>query len=100
MSRPWLLKLRPPTHKKSPPEMLVWWAVTRQAAHDLVFSYESLALDSLEFLRSTGKWIACDLFSVPSTDYERGVVDLVELREKRTGVRLPIELLGKLDVQT
>ena len=89
----WLLRLRPPGHKKSPPELLIWWAVTRQAARDLAFSYESNALDALEFLRSTGKWVAVELFGIPSDEYEHGVIDLVTLREKRTDRRLPIELL-------
>lgn len=96
MSRPWLLKLRPPTQKNSPPE-LIWWAVTRQAAHDLVFSYEGNALDALEYLRGTGKWVAIELFGVPSDVYKRGVIDLVATRERRTGTRLSIELLRRND---
>lgn len=76
--------------------MLIWWAVTRQAAHDLLFSYESDALDALEYLRSTGQWVVVDVFGVPSDEYERGVVDLVTDREKRTGVRLPVESLRKI----
>lgn len=70
--------------------------MTRQAAHDLLFSYESDALDALEYLRSTGQWVVVDVFGVPSDEYERGVVDLVTDREKRTGVRLPVESLRKI----
>ena len=108
MPRPWLLKLRPPDNnslcslastasynKKAQPELMIWWAVTRQAAWDLVFHDESIALDALEFLRSTGKWIAVDLFGIPNDGYERGVIDLIELRAARTGQRLPIELLRR-----
>ena len=94
MRKPWLCRQRPPGNKKSPPELLIWWAVTRQAAHDLVFSYESNALDALEYLRSTGEWVT-SLLGVPTSEYEKAIIELVQLREKRTDKRLPIELLRR-----
>jgi len=94
----WLLRKRPPIRCASP-ELAVWWAVTRQAARDLVFSYESDALDALEYLRGTGRWVCTELFGVPMSIYETAVVELVRLREKRLDQRFPIELLRGNDVQ-
>ena len=68
--------------------------MVRQAAHDLLFSHESEALDALEWLRSTGMWVM-EALDIEETTYQKEIARLVLWRERRTGERLPIERLGK-----
>jgi len=84
----WLFK-----KKKAPAEQGLWQAVLRGAARDLAFSHESEALDALEWLRSTGAWLAVDYLGIDAEMYKKEIARLVLWRERRTGERLPIERL-------
>lgn len=77
----WLLAGQPPNRNVHREELL-WWNVLRQAAYDLRFSHRSNALDALEFLRSTGKWLASDVLGIPDGTYESEVAALLIRRNR------------------
>ena len=81
----WLLAYRPPymeTPTQLTPEGKLWWAVVRTAAHDLRYGHKSIALDALEFLRSTGLWLLTDMFAVDGGIARMGIAVLVLARNR------------------
>ena len=77
-----LLKKHPPTGPAAK-EARVWWAVLRQAAHDVVHGDRTEAWDGAEFLRYTGWWLAESLFNIPYEDTQKELLKLMRL--SRTG---------------
>ena len=78
-----LLHRQPPNTKKPlGDEGRLWWAVVRQAAHDLRYSHLSEAQDALEFLRSTGLWLSGSMFAISERDYKVAVTELVSARNR------------------
>jgi hypothetical protein len=87
------LKQKPP-RRLSPytPEEVLWWHVLRQAARDLVIGSEQDALDSYDFLRSTGLWMLMDHFNLTEDEAVTGIAGLVQQYIARTGRELPCGL--------
>jgi len=71
-------------------ERALWWAVLRQAVHDMRYGPDSTALDGMEFLRGTGEWIAGALFGIPSAEYRREVIDVLLRRNRSRGKELSV----------
>lgn len=94
----WLLAPYPPAGRCSG-EALLWWAALRQAARDLRYEHESLALDALEFLRVTGVWLAERLFEIDGDEFKREVTRLVLLRARVLGRMLVIPPLSRDDIE-
>lgn len=71
--------------------MRMWWAVIRQAARDLRFGHESVALDAYEFMESTGKWMALTLFDLSPERFDAALSGLVARRSRglRTSLLRP-----------
>lgn len=72
----------------------MWWAVVRQAAHDLRYSHDSNALDALDFLRSTGEYVCQHLFDIDPDEYRKEVVGLLMRRNRELGRELSLSRLG------
>lgn len=89
----WLLERQPPAGRVTG-ELALWWAVIRQAALDLRFSYPGRAIDALEFLRDVGPWLAGTLYSVPEIAYRQEVASLLYRRNRAFGQDLDLRELG------
>lgn len=92
-----LLGKTPPYVDKATGEAALWWAVIKQAAYDLRFGNESLALDALEFLRESGQWICLTLFGIPREEYRLEITGLVLRRNRHLGTELPIRKARVVD---
>ncbi len=94
------MPLRSEEAKQKPPPQYtsvqrLWWAVIRKAAVDVVRASDQEALDALEFLWSTGEWLADELFGIPDLVWITLVDDLVDRRNRRTGRALDTFLLSR-----
>ena len=80
----WILARHYPGWTKEKPDgcRALWWGVVRQAAHDLRYSYLQNAEDAMEFLTSTGLWLATDMFGLDGYDYKVEVTRLVMERRR------------------
>jgi len=87
----WLLKRNPPSGRVLR-EKALWWNVIRQAACDLRFSHRSSAIDALEFLRSTGLWLAAEILGIPDGTYQKEVAALLVRRNRELTPVYPIAM--------
>lgn len=87
MDQSWILDQNPPLKRWSP-EHRLWWHVIRQAVLDLRYAYDSLAVDAIEFLRSTGEWLAEFLFGIRAEDYRQEIASVLYRRNRSRGREL------------
>ncbi len=73
-------------------EARLWWAVVRQAAHDVLKLPESEALDAAEYIKDSGSHLVEALFAVPVSETRKELARLItrsrSLRRLTGGVRL------------
>lgn len=76
------------------PEAKLWYAAIRQAITDLLHGHDGLAIDAVEFLDSTGAWLAWKLWGVPEHQTRQEVGRLLEQRNRERGYSLKVKRDG------
>ena len=85
-----LLHKRPPNNVRPTAEAGMWWAVIRQSAWDICHGHEQLALDSYEFLSTTGLWMLTSYFFCTEDEAIHEIAGLVRRYNARAKRPLPI----------
>lgn len=72
------------------PEAKLWLAAVRQAFTDLRLGHDSLAVDAIEFLDSTGAWLLLKFKGIPEYATRLKVGELIKERDRKRGYTLKV----------